>query len=85
VKLGKFRSQQASVSASSLQPVGVPVVDDEVDEGFFLQRREIAAAIRADRECGCICARRRCLASWNKYQVDLESCWRGFFVFLPSL
>jgi hypothetical protein len=43
------------------------------------------AAIATPPARGNLHARHRWIRSWNKYQVDLGSRWRGIFVFLPSL
>ena len=38
-----------------------------------------------DTQCRNIHARGGWVGSWEKYKVDVGSCWRGFFVFLPNL
>jgi len=44
-------------------------------------RRSRARRYVHDSKCGNLRARHPWIRSWNKYQVDLGSCWRGIFVF----
>ena len=51
------------------------------ERGRAGRRRSRARLYARDSKCGNLRTRHPWIHSWNKYQVDLESYWREFFMF----